>query len=98
MSNRTRVFTSAAPVLAGVALALSGCNKEPQQATASQAADQLDQAATQSDPKAAAVMNKRADELRESGSSEAAGEPGSFTQDTMSKAGAAAAQSEAPAQ
>jgi len=88
----------AGPAIVGLALALSGCNKAPEQTSASEAADQLDQAAQQSDPKAAAVMKDRADELRQNGSSEAAGEPGSFTQDTMSKAGAAATQSDSAAQ
>lgn len=83
------------PALAGITLALSGCGKEPEQATPSQEAEKLDQAAAQSDPKAAQVISKRADELRGMESAAPAGEPGSFTQDTMREAGAAASQTEA---
>jgi len=83
------------PALAGLTLALSACGNEPEQATPSEEADKLDQAAAQSDPKAAAVISKRADELRGMGSAAPAGEPGSFTQETMREAGAAASQTEA---
>jgi predicted small lipoprotein YifL len=83
------------PAMAAITLALGACGqKEPEQATPSQEADQLDNAAAQSDPKAAEVMNKRADELRGMQSAAPAGEPGSYTQDTMREAGAAASPSE----
>jgi hypothetical protein len=85
------------PVIVAAALALSACGKEPQQASPSQEADQLDQAAAQSDPTAAAVIRERADELRGQESAAPAGEPGSYTQETMRKAGEAAAPSDAPA-
>jgi PBP1b-binding outer membrane lipoprotein LpoB len=98
MPNKTRVFKTATPAIVGLALALGGCSKEPQQASPDQVADQLNSAAAQSDPKAAAVINKRADELRGQESAAPPGEPGSYTQETMRQAGAAAAQSDAPAQ
>lgn len=81
--------------LTALTLGLSACGKAPEQATPSQEADKLDQAAAQSDPKAAEVINKRADELRGMQSAAPAGEPGSFAQDTMQEAGAAASQTEA---
>ncbi len=75
-------------------LALSACSSEPtpapQPTSADQVADKLEQAADQSDPKAAAVIDQRADELRGSGTVEAPGQPGSYTQKTMQEAGAAA--------
>lgn len=66
-------------------LAACGSNSNPQETTASQAADQLDSAAAQSDPEAAAVMTKRADELRGSGTSAALDDPAGPVQDAMRK-------------
>lgn len=82
--------------LIGLAFAMSACSKEPEQteqASPDQMADKLDQAADQSDPAAAKVIEKRADELRGMESAAPAGQPGSYAQDTMSEAGAAAAPS-----
>lgn len=70
-------------------LAACGSNSNPQEASASQAADQLDSAAAQSDPEAAAVMTTRADELRGSGTSAALDDPAGPVQDTMREAGTA---------
>jgi len=82
-------------ITAVAALALSACSSEPapapQPTSADQIADKLEQAADQSDPKAAAVIDQRAEELRGSGTVEAPGQPGSYTQKTMQEAGAAAA-------
>jgi hypothetical protein len=84
------------------ALALGACSSEPapapEQTSADQVADTLDQAAQQSDPKAAEVIKQRADELRGSGAVAPPGQPGSYAQDTMQEAGAAAAQTGTPAQ
>lgn len=83
------------------ALALGACGSEPQQteqASADQVADKLEQAADQSDPKAAKVINRRADELRGSGAVAPPGQPGSYAQKTMQEAGAAAAETGTPAQ
>lgn len=78
------------------ALALGACSSEPAPASeatsADQVADKLEQAADQSDPKAAAVIDQRAEELRSSGTVDAPGQPGSYTQKTMQEAGAAAAE------
>jgi hypothetical protein len=60
-------------------------------------ADQLDKAAAQSDPTAVAVIREGADALRNQENAAPAGEPGSYTQQTMRKAGEAAAPSDAPA-
>lgn len=83
------------------ALGLSACGSEqqpaPEPTSADQVADKLDQAAAQSDPQAAEVINQRADELRGSASVAPAGEPGSYTQKTMQEAGAAAAETGTPA-
>lgn len=93
------------------ALWLGGCSSEQQpaaeqtsaeqasaeQTSAEQVADQLEQAADQSDPKAAAVIDKRAQELRGSGSVAPPGEPGSYAQKTMQEAGAVAAETGSPA-
>jgi hypothetical protein len=92
--------TLTAMTLSG-SLALGACSSEPapapEQTSADQVADKLEQAADQSDPKAAEVMNKRADELRGSGAVAPPGQPGSYAQDTMQEAGAAAAETGAPA-
>lgn len=83
------------------ALALGACSSEPapapEQTSADQVADKLEQAAAQSDPKAAEVINKRANELRGSSSVAPPGQPGSYAQDTMQEAGAAAAETGTPA-
>jgi hypothetical protein len=90
-------FVSTAPVVLGLVAGLAACSdKQPQQASADQVADKLDQAAAQSDPTAAAVIDKRADNLRGMGSS--APDPNAYAQETMRQAGAAASQSDAPAQ
>jgi predicted small lipoprotein YifL len=95
-SMRKTLGSMTMPAIAAITLALGACGqKQPEQASPSQEADQLDKAAAQSDPKAAEVMNERADELRGMGSAAPAGEPGSYTQDTMREAGAAASSSEA---
>ena len=91
-----------AAVTTMAALALGACSSEPapapEQTSADQVADQLDQAADQSDPKAAKVINQRADELRGSGAVAPPGQPGSYAQKTMQEAGAAAAETGTPAQ
>ena len=83
-----------------ITIALAGCNSEPsadaEQVPADKVADQLDQAATQSDPRAAEVIHERADNLRGMESAAPVGEPGSYAQETMRQAGAAAAQSGTP--
>jgi predicted NBD/HSP70 family sugar kinase len=92
MLKKTLGFVSAAAVIA-----LGACSdKQPEQASASQVADKLDQAAAQSDPTAAAVIDKRADNLRNMGTS--APDANAYAQETMRQAGAAASQSDAPAQ
>ena len=89
-----RTTLTTAGILA--ALALAGCQSQPEQASADQMADKLEQAADQSDPKAAAVIDQRAEELRGSASVAPAGEPGSYAQKTMQEAGAAQAETVAP--
>lgn len=75
----------------------SSAEASAEQTSAEQVADQLEQAADQSDPTAAAVIDKRAQELRGSGSVAPPGEPGSYAQKTMQEAGAAAAETGTPA-
>ena len=58
---------------------------------ATSTADKLDQAAEQSDPAAAAVLENAADQARESGTNTALGAPGSPAQDAMNAAGNAQA-------
>jgi hypothetical protein len=88
--NRVKLFGLASAC--AIIVALGGCNSEPQQEPAEKVADQLDQAASQSDPKAAEVISERADQLRGMESAAAPGEPGSYAQETMRQAGAAAAE------
>lgn len=78
----------------GLALALAACGGEPEQASPDEVADKLEQAADQSDPKAAEVIDQRAQELRGSASVAPPGEAGSYAQKTMEEAGAAAAGTE----
>jgi hypothetical protein len=89
-----RKTSIAVTTLAALALGACGSGQQPaaQETTADQVADKLEQAADQSDPEAAAVINKRADELRGAGTVAPPGQPGSYAQDTMQEAGAAAAE------
>lgn len=94
---KTRMNVSAAALGLAAALVLGACSQEPEQVPADAAADKLDAAAAESDPQAAAVMRERAEAMRGMESVAPMDEPGSYTQDTMSKAGAAAAQDPTPA-
>jgi hypothetical protein len=95
-----RKTLTAVTTLAALALAACGSEQQPaaEPTSADQVADKLDQAAAQSDPKAAEVIQQRADELRGSASVAPPGEPGSYAQKTMQEAGAAAAETGTPAQ
>lgn len=75
-------------------LALTACSKtaEDQSTTGAKVADQLEGAAAQSGPAAKEVLETAAAEAREQPSMAPAGEPGSFAQDAMSKAGKAEAE------
>jgi Tfp pilus assembly protein PilP len=74
------------------ALALTACGKSNSQA------DQLDNAAKQSDPAAAAELHNQADFLREDkGSKTNISDPGSAAQNAMQAAGNAAAANPKPA-
>lgn len=77
------------PVLlaSAVALSLAACGGT--QTTADNAADRLDNAADQSTPEAAAVLENQADAIRDQNSAASAGAPGSEVQQAMDKAGAA---------
>lgn len=68
-----------------LALALAACSAQSDQAEAQ--ADKLENAAEQSTPEAAAVLQNRADAIREQGASGAPGDPGSSVQDAMQNAG-----------
>jgi uncharacterized lipoprotein len=78
----------AAPALA--LLILAGCsdNSTNRQSPDAQA-DALDNAADQSTPKAADVLENQADSIRENGATGAPGDPGSTTQQAVNKAAAA---------
>ncbi|MET1756661.1 hypothetical protein ABVV53_14550 [Novosphingobium sp. RD2P27] len=76
--------------------ALAACGGE--QTSADRVADKLDEAAEQSGPVAAEVIEERADQLRERETAAPVGQPGSYAQDTMRKAGAAAVQGEVPSE
>jgi hypothetical protein len=58
-------------------------------------ADKLDNAAAQSTPEAAEVLEAQADAIRANGSEGALGQPGSTVQDAMAKAGEAQATNDA---
>jgi len=92
MLKKTHRNVVAAPALMGLALALSACGTKTEQASPDQVADKLSQAADQSDPTSAAIIDRRADELRRQSSVAPADEAGSYAQDTMEEAGAASAQ------
>ncbi|MEW9855361.1 hypothetical protein [Novosphingobium sp. M1R2S20] len=77
----------------GLALAVTACGEQD---SADKVADQLDEAAEQSGPRAAEVIEDRADELRERETAAPPGQPGSYAQETMRRAGAAAVASETP--
>lgn len=68
-------------------LTLSACGGASDQADAQ--ADKLDNAAEQSTPEAAAVLENQADMIRENGAAGAAGQPGSSVQQAVEKAGEA---------
>lgn len=95
MIKKTLLNLTAAPVALALVATLGACSKQPEQASADQVADQLDEAAAQSDPTAAAVIDKRADDLRGMESVAPPGAPGSYAQETMRDAGAAAAGTDA---
>jgi hypothetical protein len=94
-----RKTSIAMTTLAALTLGACGSGQQPaaQETSADQVADKLEQAADQSDPKAAEVINQRADELRGSGDVAPPGQPGSYAQKTMQEAGAAAAETGTPA-
>ena len=73
------------PLLAAT-LALAGCGS-----AADKQADQLDNAAAQSDPAAAASLENSADAIRANGADGMLNEGGSTAQDAMQEAGNAAA-------
>jgi type VI protein secretion system component VasK len=62
-----------------------------QQSAADNQADQLDNAAEQSTPEAAAVLENQADAIRDNGAAGAPGQPGSTTQQALEEAGQAQA-------
>ncbi|WP_159874423.1 hypothetical protein [Novosphingobium sp. 9U] len=70
-------------------LSLAACGSQSQEKSSEQAANQLDQAADQSDPAAAKVMKERAEQIRGSGTGAALDDPNAAVQDTMREAGAA---------
>ena len=77
-------FLLLAPALA---LAACGSSSDP----AEQQADRLENAAQQSTPEAAAVLDNAADSIRDQGASGAPGDPNSSVQQAMEQAGAAQA-------
>ena len=72
-------------------LIVPGCSQGSRQA------DQLDNAANQADPSAAAVMRNEADRMRENGSDADLSAPGSPVQSAMQNAGDAASNDRGPA-
>jgi hypothetical protein len=84
-----RTVTLLLPVAA--ALALGACAK---QSTAENAADQLDNAAAQSDPAAAAELENAADAIRDNEVDVAVNAPGSAAQQALENAGEAQARSQ----
>lgn len=80
----------AAPAIALAILA--ACSGQSSNNSAAEAqADNLDNAAEQSTPAAAAELHDQADAIRDNGATGAPGQPGSSTQQAMDKAGAAQA-------
>jgi hypothetical protein len=76
--------------LAGAAaLSLAACQSESQPKSGEETANQLEQAAEQSDPAAAKVMNERADAIRGMESAGTLDNPEAPAQDVMREAGAA---------
>ena len=84
-------LASAAALLAALGLAACGS-----QSPAENSAQALENAAEQSTPEAAAVLENAADEIRESNSAAPISEPGSPGQKALEQAGAAQAPSKAP--
>ena len=73
--------------LAAPLLILGACSgQSANQAAADAQADQLDNAAEQSTPEAAAELHDQADAMRENGVTGAPGEPGSSTQNAVEQA------------
>ena len=70
------------------ALILAACSGGASDKADAQA-DTLENAAEQSTPAAAAVLENQADAIRENGAAGAPGQPGSSVQQTMNQAGAA---------
>ena len=83
------------PALAA-ALSLSACSGGVSSEADAQA-DRLENAAEQSTPEAAAVLENQADAIRANGAAGAIGEPGSSAQQAMEQAGAAQAGNQAGA-
>jgi hypothetical protein len=74
-------------IASALALSLAACGGT--QSSADNAADRLDNAAAQSTPEAAVVLENQADAIRDNDSAAPAGAPGSEVQQAMDKAGAA---------
>jgi hypothetical protein len=72
------------------ALLLAACSGGTSNQAGAQA-DQLENAAEQSTPEAAEVLEQQADAIRDNGTSGAAGQPGSSVQQAVEKAGEAQA-------
>jgi hypothetical protein len=71
-------------------LILAACSGGPNDASEAQA-DKLDNAAEQSTPEAAEVLEQQADAIRANGADGQMGQPGSTVQNAMAKAGEAQA-------
>ena len=78
------------------ALSLAACSGAASDQADAQA-DTLENAAQQSTPEAAEVLEQQADAIRDNGTSGAAGQPGSAVQQAMEKAGEAQATNTADA-
>jgi hypothetical protein len=76
-------------LVGAVALTLAACGGR--QSAADNAADRLENAADQSTPEGAAVLDNAADAIRDNGTAAPAGAPGSEVQQAMDKAGEAQA-------
>lgn len=80
-----------APILAAAAaFSLAACSGGASNQSEAQA-DKLENAAEQSTPEAAEVLQRQADQIRDNGAAGASGQPGSSVQQAMDKAGAAQA-------
>ena len=77
-------MSGSAPLALAAVLMLAGC-----QGSADRQADQLDNAAAQSGPAAAASLHTAADAMRADGAAGAINEAGSTPQNAMANAGAA---------